>query len=114
MKILIISRQIRSGNVLQQSGRDRVDLRDRVVPVGRVGRGIEDLDRPPTRCAGGITCPRKVALPLQQCRNSRKLIERILSAFAVVIDEEERLGSTVIDLWNIERATDGAAETVLR
>ena len=117
MEVLIVARQVRHRNILQQSLRRRVNLRNRVAGLqwrvageGRVCRRIENL----YRFSRGECGLGEVSLPLQQRWHSRKLIKRIFRALAVVIDEIKSLGPAVVDVGNIKRPTHGTAETILQ
>src|ERR1700730_16969014 len=54
----------------------------------------------------------EIAQALRQRRNGGVLVEGILVARSGVVDEVERLAAPVVDVRNIQRATDGAAEAV--
>src|SRR5208337_941387 len=107
MEILITARQIWQWNVLQQSLRSSVDLRNRVVSVFGVRPGNKNPYWLSRFRPGSICGLRKIPLPLQRGWHGRKLIERIFSALAVVVDEIERLASAMVDVRDIQRsATD--------
>src|SRR5215472_5544271 len=108
MEVLESTGKIGLRNVLQKALRNRIDLGQRVVGEGSVGRGIDNGHRLPIHC--GL---REVPLPFQQGGHGRKLIEWILAALAVVVEKEKRLGATVIDLGNVQGATHRTAKAVL-
>ena len=116
VEVLISARQVRQRNIGQQSQRYRVDLRNRVA--GRIAgerlvrRGIENLYR--HRVGSRSVGLGKVTLPLQQRGHGRKLIERIFPLLAVEVDEVKSLGAAMVDMRNVERSADGAAEAILQ
>ena len=95
MKVLIAARKVRQRNILQQSLRRRVDLRNRVAGVGLQGKGALvaglKICTVPARLRRCRWCLGEVSLPFQQRRHRRKLIERIFAALAVVVDEIKSL-----------------------
>src|SRR5262249_12821360 len=56
---------------------------------------------------------RKIATPLGQRRHVGKPVKWIAAARPRVVAKNEGLGSTFVDVRNVERAPDGRAKTVL-
>src|SRR5580658_9806349 len=113
MEILGVPRQIGHRNIRQQTCGDRINLRNRIVWKLRAGGGIENLHRLPGICAGSVSGLGEISLALEQRRDGSKLIKRIFTAFSVVVDEKESLVSSVVDLRNVQRPSDGPAKVVL-
>src|ERR1019366_2130993 len=128
VKVLGRARQVGLWDKLQEPLRYRTDPAARrgqvlqVVPLNRlpgIGAaladiGVEKLNRLGCGGARAIGSLREIASALSRGRNRGKLIEGILTARAVVIHKEERLGSSLIDVRDVERPTERPAKTVLR
>ena len=117
-----------SGINCKRPWRDGTDLASRrgqvlqVVPWNRlpgIGAALADvgieklnwLRGAGTRAIGSLG---EIASAFSRGRNRGKLIEGILTARAVVIHKEKRLGSTLINMRNVERTAERAPKPVLR
>src|SRR5260370_1237542 len=114
MKILEVAGKIRFGDEVQQARGGWVNLRDHVSRKRQMRLRVEDHHRRTGIGAGKDPGIGEIAAALGKCRHCRKRVERILRARAGVVDEEKRLVAAMIYLWNIQRAAEAAATTLLR
>ncbi len=80
--------------------------------AGKVRLGNEGKELRGYRVDGDLLAGEN-PVALGQCGNRGKDIVRVGAAAAAVIGEEKRLGPTVVNVRNVQRATDRRAEMVL-
>ena len=114
MEVLKVSGQIRFRNVLKQTSGGRVDIRNSLVRIKRVGCGVKYLHGNPLMGSGLDGALGEISCAFQQRGHSGESVVWILRPNSGVVDEVKHLASAVVQLRYVERTANRTSEALLQ
>src|SRR5262245_32369086 len=108
MKVLDRAGKVRLRDERKQLRRRRVQTGERVVGNGGTGLRVEQSNG-----IGLAEQSREIASSLGRCGHGREDVVRIRTPTAAVVSKKEGFRTAFVDVRNIERASEGEAESIL-